>query len=416
MLQLPELPFAVRAMNAAGRLLRGAGLPLLPLRSDALHETARRKTGLDDFGLPHYREGLARLLESLEDEAALSPLGRSIARSSIGMSLENRLQITDWCKRHPEIESERIEGPVIIVGMGRTGTTILHDLLALDPANRVPLSWEADHPCPPPERASYQSDPRIAAVQRDLDRAEQLIPDFKKMHPMGALLPQECIRLTANDFASLIFAASFRIPSYNRWLTEQADLGPVYAAHRRTLQLLQWRCPAERWVLKSPGHLWALDAVIKEFPDARLIQTHRDPLKVVSSMTSLETTLRTMASDDVVPDAIGREWAELMGQGWDSSLRARQRGSIPAGQILDLQFRDFITRPMETVRRVYDFLGLELSGEAASSMQAHLDANPSDKYGKHSHRFSDTGLRAEEWRERYRGYCEYFDVVEEEVD
>jgi len=416
MLQPPELPLAVRVMNATGRLLRSVGVPLLPLRSDALHEAAKRKTGLDDFGPSHYREGLTRLLESLEAEAALSPLGRSIARSSIGMSLVNRLQITDCFERHPAIAEERVERPVIIVGMGRTGTTILHDLLALDPTNRVPLSWEADHPCPPPERASYDSDPRIEAVQRELDRADRLVPDFKKMHPMGALLPQECIRLTANDFASLIFAASFRIPSYNRWLTEQADLGPVYAAHRRTLQLLQWRCPAERWVLKSPGHLWALDALLKEFPDARLIQTHRDPLKVVSSMTSLETTLRGMASDEVVPEEIGREWAELIGQGWNASLRARQQGLIPAEQVLDLQFRDFITRPMETVRRVYDFLAIELSDEAASRMQAHLDENPSDKYGKHSHRFSDTGLRSEEWRERYRTYCEYFDVALESVD
>lgn len=416
MLQPPELPFAVRAMNGAGRLVRGLGIPLIPLRSDALHEAARRETGLDDFGPAHYREGLTRLLESLETEAALSPLGRSVARANIHTALVNRLQITDWLARHPEIAQQPVERPVVIVGMGRTGTTILHDLLALDPTNRVPLSWESEHPCPPPERASYESDPRIEALQRDLDRVDQLIPDFKKMHPMGALLAQECIRLTANDFASLIFAASFRVPSYNRWMTEEADLSPVYAAHRRSLQLLQWRCPGERWVLKSPGHLWALDALVKEFPDARLIQPHRDPLKVISSMTSLETTLRALTSDDIVPTEIGREWAELMAGGWDASVDARRQGLVPPGQVLDLHFREFITRPIETVRRVYDFLDLELSDETAARMQAHLDANPSDKHGKHSHRFSDTGLRAEEWRERCRGYCEYFDVIEESAD
>ena len=210
-------------------------------------------------------------------------------------ALENRLHMTDWRRRHPEIDAERVEKPVIVIGMGRTGTTILHDLLARDPGNRVPLTWEVETPCPPPERASYASDPRIAASDARLARTDWLIPDFKSMHPMGALLPQECVSMLSTELASVAFQLSSSACRATRaGCTRRRISRPAYRGHRRWLQLLQWRCPG-RWVLKSPCHLWHLRALVATYPDALLVQTHRDPLKVLSSLTSLATTLRKMA-------------------------------------------------------------------------------------------------------------------------
>jgi len=191
MLEPPRLPLLVRTANALARPVARA-LPALSLAPERLVRKAQQRTGLADFGDDDaWRSGLVTFCAALEAEAELTPLGRSMARAAVLGALENRLRMTDWRRRHPEIDAERIEKPVVVIGMGRTGTTILHDLLARDPRNRVPLTWEVDAPCPPPERASYASDPRIAASEARLARTDTLIPGFKSMHPMGAILPQE---------------------------------------------------------------------------------------------------------------------------------------------------------------------------------------------------------------------------------
>src|SRR5262245_19104394 len=247
---------------------------------DALVEQARAATGLEDLGEPTWREGLERLLAALREEARLHELGRTFAAADLVSYLTNRLGIVAWRRTHPEVARAPVTPPIVIVGQGRTGTTILHDLLAQDPATRAPLSWEVDLPCPPPEAATWASDPRIAEVQARSDLTEQLIPGFRAMHPSGALLAQECVRITGADFRSVIFPTQFRVPSCARWAMYEADMAPAYRWHRRFLQHLQSRHPARRWVLKSPGHIWCLDALLAEYPDALLVQTHRDPLRI----------------------------------------------------------------------------------------------------------------------------------------
>jgi len=288
-------------------------------------------------------------------------------------------------------------------------------VIAQDPRVRVPTTWEVDRPCPPPERATYGTDARIAEVQRNLDRSESLIPDFKRMHPMGATLPQECVRITALEMASMIFQTTYRIPSYAHWLYEEADLGPAYATHRRTLQHLAWRCPADRWVLKSPGHLWAIESLMREYPDACLVQTHRDPLKIIASLTSLVGVLRTMASDDIDRLEIAREWAHTVRTGLESSVHARQRGLVPDSQIIDVQFRDFMKDPIGVIRTIYDRFGLVLTPDAEARMRAFLAANPDDKHGKHAYRFADTGLDLAAERTLAQEYQNYFGVPSEET-
>ena len=403
----------VRALNGALKLLGGLTPYGRPLSPERLHRLASKQTGLTDFGNPSYRVGFDKLLASLNQEANLTPLGRIIATEEVLTALTNRLQLEAYHQQHPEIGAGPIRSPIIMMGMGRSGTTILHELLALDPRNRIPATWEVDMPFPPPEKASYDSDPRIDIIQKRLDRTDSIIPNFKSIHRMGARLPQECVRITTGEFASMIFGVTYEVPSYANWMLEEADLAPAYEYHRRFLQLLQWKCPAERWVLKSPGHLWSLEEMLAAYPDARLIQTHRDPLKTASSLSSLISTLRAMGSDAVDPAAIAKQWMRWNTAGVNASARARQDGLIAPDQVIDVSFYEFMDAPLEQVQRIYDFFELELSPHVRTRMQDYLNTHTADQHGTHRYDFHDFGLDLAEERERVRPYQEYFAVPSE---
>ena len=386
-----------------------------PIDADALLATARQTTGLDDLGADTWREGLDRLVAALNGEARLNEIGVQVASGEILAYFTNRLRIEDWHRRHPELAREDVTPPIVIIGQGRTGTTILHDMLAQDPAHRVPLTWEVDRPVPPPETATYDGDPRIAEVQTQLDMTELIIPHFKSMHPIGARHAQECVRMTAADYRSMIFPTQYNVPSYARWLLHEADMAPAYRWHRRYLQVLQSRHRGERWVLKSPGHVWCLGALLAEYPDALLVQTHRDPMRIVASLASLMSTLRRLASDDAPITECGAEFADYLLDGLDRSVTAREDGTVPASRVVDVHFRDFLADPFATVRTIYRRLDLELTPAAEARMRAFLAENPQDKHGRHEYTFADTGLDEGALRERARRYQQYFDVASEKV-
>ena len=411
----PTLPRGPRAINFALKTLG----PLTPLgrrlSASGLEETAAKKTGLSDFGDESYREGLLRLVDSLNAEARLSPIGRLIAREEILTALSNRLQLIEHHRAHPDIGARGIERPVIIIGMGRSGTTILHELMALDPKNRVPATWEVDMPFPAPETATYTTDPRIDTIQSRLDRTDQIVPEFKKIHRMGATLPQECVRWTTGEFTSLIFGISYEVPTYCEWLLGEANLTATYDFHRRFLQLLQWKHPAERWVLKSPGHLWSLSEMLAEYPDALLIQTHRDPLKTTASLSSLVTQLRIMSSDHVDPAAIAQQWARWNADGLNKSAEARALGLIRPGRVLDVSFYEFMDDPLAQMQRIYGFLGYDFTDEVQRAIDSYLRARPADEHGAHRYRFADFGLDVDVERERLGPYLDLFDVGSESL-
>ena len=382
---------------------------------EALVQQARSAAGLEDLGGESWREGLERLLAALREEARLSALGTQVVAGEITGYLASRLALTDWRRRHPEIARVDVVPPIVIIGQGRTGTTILHDLLAQDPANRVPLTWEVDRPVPPPETATYQSDPRIAEVQARLEAVELVIPGFQRMHPMGARLAQECVRITGADFRSAIFPTQYRIPSYAKWVFDEADMAPAYRWHRRMLEHLQSRHPAKRWVLKSPGHLWCLDALLAEYPDALLVQTHRDPLRIIASLASLVAVLRRLGSEETsIPEAAA-EWADYILDGLDRSVAARRDGRVPAARVVDVHFDAFMADPFATIRGIYQRLGLELTAHAEARMRSFLAEHPADRQGGHRYRFADTGLDAGALRERARAYQSYFEVASEHL-
>ncbi len=382
---------------------------------DATHiaEQARVQTGLSDFGEDTWTEGLERLVDSLHRDAALNDLGVAVVAGELAGYLGDRLQIVADRRTHPERGAVDVLPPIVIVGQGRTGTTILYDLLAQDPATRVPRTWEVDRPCPPPETATYETDARIAEVDASLDGVDLVLPGFRAMHPMGARLAQECVRITASDFRSMIFPTQYRVPSYARWLLYEADMRPAYRWHRVFLQHLQSHHRAERWVLKSPGHIWCLDALLAEYPNALLVQTHRDPLRIIASIGSLVAKLRTLASDDSSIPSAAAEFADYILEGLDRSVTAREDGTVAPDRVVDVQFAAFMADPFATIRTVYERLGLELDDDAEQRMRAFLAANPQDKYGGHRYTFAETELDEGALRERARRYQEYFDVPSE---
>ena len=380
----------------------------------AIIATAEETTGLSDFGGDDWREALEVLTEALVAEAALTEFGEVVAQADLVGSLTRRLQIVEHRRTHPELADAPIERPIFIVGQVRTGTTILFELLAQDPDARAPLTWEVDAPCPPPEAATCDTDPRIEDSRQIQEMMTSIIPDLKSMHPIGPLLAQECVRITAMDLRSFIFPTIYHVPTYARWLLG-TDMTSAYAWHRGFLQHLQSRIPVNRWVLKSPGHIWALDAMMAQYPDALVIQTHRDPLRIIASVSSLACTLRTFASEGTPLAPVAAEWAEYVIDGIDRSVDARESGIVPAAQVVDVQYRSFATDPITTIAAAYDQLGLAFTAEAESNMRSFLAAQPAREHGGHHYTFAQTGLDEKALRERTARYQDYFEVPNERL-
>jgi hypothetical protein len=224
------------------------------------------------------------------------------------------------------------------------------------------------------------------------------------------------VRITGSEFRSMIFTVQYEVPTYNRWLLDEADLAPAYRWHRRFLEHLQSEHMGERWLLKSPAHLWHLAELLAEYPDAVVIQTHRDPLKVIASVSALAAHLRQMASDSPSLPAAARQYERDIFDGLDRGLAARRTGLLPADQVVDVRFTDFMADPFATITALYEQLGLDLSAEAEAKMRAFLAANPGDGGGGGSrYRWADTGLDADALRERAREYQDHFDVPTEPV-
>jgi hypothetical protein len=246
--------------------------------------------------------------------------------------------------------------------------------------------------------------------------ADSLIPGFTDFHPMGAALAQECVRITAADFRSMIFSIQFRLPTYNRWLLHEADMASAYRWHRRFLQHLQSRHPGSQWLLKSPAHLWHLDALAGEYPDAVIVQTHRDPLKVIASTSALATHLRRMASDDPDLPEVATQYRDDIFDGLQRGMDARRRNVFPPERIIDVHFSTFIADPIDTVCQIYAALGRDLAATTEAAMRQFLSDHPGDGGGGGTrYRFADTGLDADELRERATAYQDYFGVAAEPV-
>ena len=377
-------------------------------RTENLLEAARGATGLDDFGTDSFREGLAILIDSADREARFTDMGAAAFDAQIVDMLSNRLQVEDWYRRHPEIDEEQIVAPLIGLGLPRTGSTALSCLLAEDPAARSIRNWEAQAPCPPPELATQDNDPRIARAKAAMERRNQLFPRMKQMVPSTATSPTECQTFMGYDFKSQLFQAFAHVPTYVDWLNHRADLVPTYAYVKRVLKLLQWRCPPTRWRLKNPTNSLFIAAVTTVFPDAKFWMTHRNVANVIPSVADLYGELSCAYSDQVDKRWLGDVATEFCELAMRRMIAFRDTGNDH--RFFDVHFAPFQKDPFPVLERLYDWMGEEFTPLARQRMQAWRDATPRDKHGAHAYEPAEFGIDVAALGARFAFYAERFDV------
>jgi hypothetical protein len=408
----PHRPLAVKAINFVGRATSALGMQPIKLDAETMMRKAVKKAGCSDFGDDDFREGLERFLQSAEREADLTLLGRIMVQGYTTDNLVNRLRLVDWRKKHPEIEREEIVRPLFIIGLPRTGTTILHSVLEQDPANRSPLAWEIQHPVPPAAPETFSTDPRIATMDKTLEQLFELVPGFDAMHPMSATQPEECVAVFTQCFRSMQLEVQFNVPSYQAWV-DDADMRSTYAYHKRFLQHAQsGGVRGERWVLKSPAHLNKIDALLDVYPDARIVHTHRDPIKVCASAASLTAMLRGAGTDHLDLHEIGRQQLDMWGKLVNEALQQRRLFGDRSDQFFDVKLRETVTDPLDVVRRMYAHFGFELGDEVDAKMRDFMANNPRDKHGSHTYAPEDFGIDPVRDRAPFEEYIDYFGLQE----
>jgi hypothetical protein len=373
-----------------------------------MQEAQSRAGGLQDLGSGPFIEPLQRFIDSLECDGRLNAIGRLIAKERILGHTVSRLGYVNDRKRFPEIEKQQIVRPVFIIGLPRTGTTILHDILAQDPANRAPMTWETMFPSPPPETATFESDPRIEACAATFPDIDALIPGFKAMHPMGARLSQECVTMMGEAMCTPLFHNQFRVPTYQDWVDQEADFSHVYNFHYQQLQHLQSRHRLDRWVLKTGAHMWGLEHLLATYPDARIVFTHRDPVESMTSYASLTSLVRTMGSDEVDRQEIARDWTARLRRAVAHALDVRDAREYPEAIFYDMHFSDFVSDQFGVVETIYETLGLPMSKQGEARMRAFVDENPKGKHGEHTYTPEEFGVDPNEVRREFRPYIERF--------
>lgn len=394
-------PAWVRMLNQLGVGLRQSGLPWVDLRESALLQAAQRQTGLSDWGDDRFREPLRILLDSLERESNLTLLGRFLQRQYCLRLLTNRLLLQRDFQQFPAIAEVPIRRPLFVLGLPRTGSTLLHNLLAQDPANRWLRLWELTFPSPPPAPDEPTIPARIAETTRLIRWYTSFAPQFAIAHVLNPLGPEECNSLFEHDFASLLFEVRSHIPSYAAWLEQQAMV-PQYRYYRRQLQLLSWRWPGARWLLKAPAHLLDLEALLSVFPDACIVQTHREPLTVVPSMCSLGAIAHSAFSERVDCTAIGQHWLDRWTRGMEQALTVRQ--SAPAEQFCDVQYAGLVRDPVGTVRHIYAAFDLPFPPDLPDKIQHWLAENPRHKHGPHRYSLEQFGLDETQVKQAFSNY------------
>lgn len=381
---------------------------------EAMLAAARAATGLDDFGPGRWREHLRVLLRAYDEQARLTEAGRRMVQGELGAALAARLACVEAWKRRPEVLQREIRRPIFVLGLPRTGTTALHWLLAQDPANQVLEYWLAAAPRPRPPRATWEAEPAYQAAVEVLRWTYETDPGLRAIHVLEPDGPEECRHLFVQSFLDHTFDSNASIPAYTKWFEAQ-DMRPAYAWHRDVLKLVGSTSPERRWVLKYPAHMRELDVLLETYPDACIVQTHRDPAKVLPSVCSLVTGWRSLYEGSADAAAIGAWQLELYGAMVEKAMAVRDRHGDPK-QFFDLGFPELRRDPVGAIGRLYDHFGLALGAEAERAMRAWVAADPHGGHGGHRYRAEDFGLRAEAIRERFARYAERFAVPAEAAE
>jgi Sulfotransferase family len=375
---------------------------------DELEDGAREATGLEDFGSAYYREGLQRTVDALNTEADLNELGNVIQHATISNALIQRLRIEDTYKRHPEIDDEIVGGPVFVIGLPRTGTTALSQLVASDPQFRSLRLWESQACTPPPETATQHTDPRIAAAAEGIAMMDNMFPRMRTMMNSEPEAPTECQDLMGMSFRTFHFDGVVRVPGYLAWVM-QCDMRETYTYHRRVLKLLQWHCPPTLWHLKTPVHMFSLDALVEAYPNAKFLWSHRDPAKVLASVCSLIQYVRSWSSDRDDAQELGAEQLDCWDEGVRRAMEFRKR--FGDNRFVDVSFADLQTDPVGTLAASYAQLGLTFSSAARDRVKNWAEGHRPGSRGEHSYQLADYGLTEEQVRARFADYLATYDAT-----
>ncbi|MGP0079657.1 sulfotransferase family protein [Mycobacterium sp.] len=376
--------------------------------ADEFEQGACAATGLEDFGSSYYREGLERIVEALNTEADLNDMGRVIQHATISNALIQRLKIEDTYAAQPEIDDQVVGGPVFVIGLPRTGTTALSQLVAADPQFRSLRMWESQAPTPPPEAATQHSDPRIAHAEAGLKMLDDMFPLMKTMYNSEPTAPTECQDLMGMSFRTFHFDGAVRAPGYLTWLMD-CDMRETYVFHRRVLKLLQWHCPPNLWHLKTPVHMFALDALVETYPNAKFLWSHRDPAKVMASVCSLIQYVRSWSSDRNDARELGAEQVDSWVEGVRRAMDFRNR--LGDDRFVDVSFADLQTDPVRTLQTSYESLGLSFTGATLDSVRRWAEGHKPDSRGAHDYDLKDYGLTPEGVRERFADYLATYDAT-----
>jgi hypothetical protein len=375
-------------------------------QAESLLRSAADLARTEDFGDPFFREGLGVLLRAWEEEASLHPARAWRSCGAVVDLLVTRAQLATRLRQRPEITQRPASSPLIITGLPRTGTTMLHNVLALLPGFRAFSPWEMRAPVTPEGAGPEWTAKQISRTAEDIRGLYQRVPGFDRIHKVDAETPDECNWLFRNNFTTLVWAFMYRVPSYMRWITS-APRHAAYADYRRQLQVLRDRSPEGQLVLKDPMHLWHLDALLDTFPDAVVIQLHRDPAEAVSSLCSLCHSLQTMDSGHSDPALTGAYCVDMVDRGLPAMLRLR--AERPQARFVDVEYRRLIRDPLAEIERISEAAGRPLDERGALAVSHWLEKNP-HRPGGHRYRPEDFGLKAGALRERYADYIRRFDV------
>jgi len=380
------------------------------LNTQALLDTAiQRSGGLTDFGDMTFKPALDILVKSINQEGKLSDTGSHIFSERLIESLITRLTFEQQLKLRPEVLDEPLDNPVFIIGLPRTGTTMLHRLLANDTRFYTPLWWEVRFPVPMSTTTVDGKDPRIALAKTEVKMMLDAMPELLTMHPIDAELPDEEVVLMEHSFLSAMYAYA-NIPTYTQWLNAQ-DSTPAYLYLKKQLQFLQWQKrqrgqQAERWILKSPHHIHALDALFQIFPDAKIIQTHRDPLETIPSMSSFAHTIWNIYSDQASPRDAAVLWSAKFSRGMHDAIKVREH--MPNERFLDVWYLDAVKAPIEVVKTIYSFIDMSLTQTTEQKMNEWIGHNHRDQRSPHEYSLDKMGLSREKLEQDFRQYREQY--------
>lgn len=416
----PQRPRWVDRLNGHADYV-GDARRLVSLEPDELMAAAAEEAGLADFGRPgefgdgpeadrqSWRDHFGVFMATLEREGRLHLVGRVLARADLLRALRNRLELVDLWRRRPDISERPVGEPLVVIGAARSGTSILHELLSLDPAHATPTTWKVHQPA----AAAAGDAEAVAAARRSGDAVvsfwHDVQPEYEAMHHNGGDLPCECIFLTLPTFLSDNWAGTHTVPGYSRHLAV-ADHRPAYEWHRHTLQTLSLREPDRRWVLKAPSHLATLRELFEVYPDARVIQLHRDPAATLPSMLSLMGTLRWMRTDAVDMASMARPTMAGVAHLQSRAIADRASGRLPEDRFFDLPYPDLLADPVGAIGAAYERFGWTVPASLPGAVRAYLESKPRGSKGRHRYSPEAFGLTAEHIRSAFSHYLERFDI------